>query len=126
MTKTTKGPITVDQYIESASVKARPHLRKLRDLLQRVAPKAHETIKWGNPFFVEPRFLFAYSAHKNHVSFAPSAESLEAFRDQLATYDTTKHFLKIRYEEPLPEALIRKIAKYRMKIVSDRDDDNFW
>ncbi|MEO6076201.1 MAG: DUF1801 domain-containing protein [Dokdonella sp.] len=123
---TTKRPITVDQYIESAPIIAQPHLRKLRDLLQHIAPKAQETIKWGNPFFVEPRFLFAYSAHKNHISFAPSPESLEAYRDQLATHDTTKHFLKIRYSEPLPEALIRKIAKHRLKAVRDRGDDNFW
>ncbi len=123
---TTKRATTVDQYIDSAPVKTQPHLRKLRELLQRVAPNAQETIKWGNPFFIEPRFLFAYSAHKNHVSFAPSAESLEAFRDQLATHDTTKHFLKIRYEEPLPETLILKIAKHRLKTVSARDDDNFW
>ncbi len=121
-----KRATTVDQYIESAPSKAQPHLRKLRELLKRVSPKAQETIKWGNPFFVEPRFLFAYSAHKNHISFAPSAESMEAFRDELATCDTSKHFLKIRYAEPLPEILIRKIARHRLKAVSARDDDNFW
>lgn len=123
---TSRKYTTVDQYIESASGKAQPHLRRLRELLQQVAPKAQETIKWGNPFFIEPRFLFAYSAHKNHISFAPSAHSLEAFRDQLATYDTTKQFLKIRYEETLPEALIRTIATHRLKVVTDRDDDSFW
>lgn len=123
---TSKRSVTVDQYIESATVKAQPHLRKLRELLKRVAPKAQETIKWGNPFFVEPRFLFAYSAHRNHVSFAPSAETLDAFHDELATYDTTKHFLKIPYDKPLPEALISKIAKHRLKAVCARDDDNFW
>ncbi len=122
----TKRATTVDEYIDSALAKAQPHLRKLRELLQRVAPKAQETIKWGNPFFIEPRFLFAYSAHKNHVSFAPSAESLEAFRDQLATHDTTKHFLKIPYDKSLPETLIRKIAKHRLKMVSARDNDSFW
>lgn len=121
-----KRATTVEEYIESAPGKAQPHLRRLRELLRRVAPKAQETIKWGNPFFVEPRFLFAYSAHKNHVSFAPSRGSLEAFRDQLATYDTTRNFLKIRYAEPLPETLIRKIAKHRLKAVHERNDDNFW
>ena len=117
---------SVAQYIDSAPAKAQPHLRRLRELLQQVAPKAQETIKWGNPFFVEPRFLFAYSAHKNHISFAPSAHSLETFRDQLATHDTTRQFLKIRYEEPLPEALICMIARHRLKVVNDRDDDGFW
>ena len=123
---TTKRMTSADQYIEHAPPKAQPHLRKLREILTRVAPKAQETIKWGNPFFVEPRFLFAYSAHKNHVSFAPSAEALDAFRSELETCDTTKHFLKIPYDRPLPEALIRKIAKHRLKMVSERDDDNFW
>ena len=34
--------------------------------------------------------------------------------------------LKIPYDEPIPEALVRKIAKYCVKNVSKRGDDAFW
>lgn len=121
-----KRPTTIAEYIQAAPKEGRPHLRQLHALLESVAPKAQEAIKWGNPFFIEPRFLFAFSAHKNHLSFAPGPEALEAFRDDLAQHKTTKNFLQVPYSEPLPAGLIRKIAKYRLKAVSERQDDGFW
>jgi uncharacterized protein YdhG (YjbR/CyaY superfamily) len=121
-----KRPTTIAEYIEAAPAQGRPHLRRIYAVLKRAAPKAQEAIKWGNPFFVEPRFLFAFSAHKAHLSFAPTAAALEHFRKELALHKTTKHFLQIPYTQPLPEDLIRRIAKYRVQAVSEREDDGFW
>lgn len=122
----TKAPTTIDDYIAAAPPEAHAHLRRLRALLRRVAPEAREAIKWGTPFFVEPRFLFAFSAHKAHLGFAPSAAALEAFRKELAGHQTTKELLKVRYDEPLPEDLIRRIAEHRLRVVKAREDDSFW
>ncbi len=121
-----KRPTTIAEYIQAIPKEGQPHLRQLYAILKKVAPDAQEAIKWGNPFFVEPRFLFAFSAHKAHLSFAPSHEALEAFRDDLAQYKTTKHFLQIPYSEPLPMRLIRKIAEHRLRAVNERKDDGFW
>ena len=123
---TSKRPTTIAEYIEAAPLKGQPHLRRLYAILKSVAPEAEETIKWGTPFFVEPRFVFAFSAHKAHCSFAPTAAALEAFRKELEKHKTTKHFLQIPYDEPLPEALIRKIAKHCVRTVREREDDAFW
>jgi uncharacterized protein YdhG (YjbR/CyaY superfamily) len=101
-------------------------LRRLYAILKSVAPKAEETIKWGTPFFVEPRFLFAFSAHKAHLNFAPTAAGLEAFRKELKGHRTTKAFLQIPYDTALREGLIRRIAEYRLRNVRKRDDDSFW
>ena len=119
-------PKTIPEYIKAAPPKGQPHLRRLYAILKGVAPKAQQTIKWNTPFFVEPRFLFAFSAHKAHISFAPMAKSLDKFREELKGHDTTRNFLKVPYDEPLPEALIRKIAKYCVQNVSDRQDEKFW
>jgi uncharacterized protein YdhG (YjbR/CyaY superfamily) len=119
-----QGPATIATYIEAAPREAQPHLRRLYAILKSVAPQAQETIKWGTPFFVEPRFLFAFSAHKAHCNFAPSAAALEAFRDELAQRKTTKNYLQIRYDEPLPEDLVRRIAEYRLRNLGD--GDSFW
>lgn len=121
-----KRPTTIAAYIEAAPEAGKPHLRQLYALLKSVAPDAQEAIKWGNPFFVEPRFLFAFSAHKTHLSFAPKPSGLEPFSKELAKYDTTKHMLRIRYDAPLPAALIRKIATRCVRDVASRDDDSFW
>ena len=121
-----KRPTTIAEYIEAAPTQAQPHLRQLYALLKRVAPQAREAIKWGNPFFVEPRFVFAFSAHKAHLNFVPSAAALEQFREELGQHRTTTHFLQIRYTQPLPEDLIRRIGEYCVRTVAERDGDGFW
>lgn len=119
-------PTTIDGYLRAAPPEGRPHLCRLHAILESVAPDAEQVIKWGMPFFVEPRFLFSYSAHKAHLSFAPSAAALGAFREDLQGHETTKNFLKVRYDEPLPEELIRRIAEHRVRVVAEREDDGFW
>jgi len=121
-----KRPTTIAEYIQAAPRESQPHLRRLYAILKSVAPQAEEAIKWGTPFFVEPRFLFAFSAHKAHCNFAPSPAALEAFRKELADHETTKNFLQIPYDQPVPEDLIRKIAEYRLRNVREREDDAFW
>jgi len=119
-----KRPTTIAEYIRAAPRVAQPHLRELYAILKSVAPDATEVIKWGNPFFVDPRFLFAFSAHKAHCSFAPTSPALAAFSEELKAHETTRNFLKIPYDKPLPEKLIRKIARYRLKNIGE--GDGFW
>jgi len=121
-----KRPTTIAAYIRAARPAAQLHLRRLYAILKSVAPEAEETIKWGVPFFVEPRFLFSFSAFKAHLAFAPTPAALEAFRKELQKYETTKNFLKLPYGKSLPEALIRKIATCGLRKVRERDDDAFW
>ncbi len=121
-----KRPTTIAGYISAAPREGQPHLRRLYAILKSVAPEAEEAIKWGTPFFVEPRFLFAFSAHKAHCSFAPMEAALKKFRGELAKHKTTKGMLQIPYSQPLPEKLIRRIAEYRVREVRKRKDDAFW
>jgi uncharacterized protein YdhG (YjbR/CyaY superfamily) len=119
-----KRPTTVAGYIRAAPREGQPHLRRLHAILESVAPEAEQVIKWGTPFFVEPRFVFAYSACKAHCNFAPTPAALEAFREELKEYRTTKNYLQIPYDEPVPEDLVRRIAEYRVRNMGD--GDTFW
>lgn len=120
------SPATIAEYIQAAPTEGQVHLLQLYELLKSVAPRAEEAIKWGTPFFVEPRFLFAFSAHKAHLGFAPPAATLEAFGVELKAHKTTQNTLQVSYKTPLPEDLIRRMAEYSLKIVSERTDDSFW
>lgn len=119
-------PTTIAEYIEAAPPEGQPHLRQLYAILKSVAPQAEEAIKWGTPFFVEPRFLFAFSAHKAHLSFAPTAAAMKAFRKELEKHETTRGTLKIAYDEALPQTLVRRMAEYCLREVSERASDSFW
>ena len=121
-----KRPTTIAEYIRASPREGQPHLRRLYAILKSVAPEAGQTIKWGTPFFVEPRFLFAFSAHKAHLNFAPTAEGLEPFRQELKAHKTTRGFLQIPYDKPLPEDLIRRIAERRLRDVGRVKEGGFW
>ena len=123
---TAKRPTTIDEYIRAAPAVGQPHLRRMYAILKSVAPEAEEAIKWSTPFFVEPRFVFAFSAHKAHLSFAPTAAALEAFREELADQPTTKGTLKIPYKDTFPEDLVRRLAERCWQGVRARKDDAFW
>lgn len=123
---TAKHPATIAEYIQAAPAAGQAHLHQIYDILKSAAPEAEEAIKWGTPFFVEPRFLFAFSAHKAHLGFAPIATAMEAFRKELAEHKTTKGTLHLPYNKPLPEKLLRQIAEYCLQEVSTRKDDSFW
>jgi uncharacterized protein YdhG (YjbR/CyaY superfamily) len=121
-----KKPTTIAAYIDAAPAAGQELLRQLYAILKDVAPDAEEAIKWGAPFFIEPRFLYSFSAHKAHLNFTPGTEVLRKFSKELEPHRTTEHFLQIPYGQPLPEKLIRKMAKYQLKRVSQREDDSFW
>src|SRR5262245_7708274 len=97
----TKKPATIAEYIQGQPKVAQPHLRRIHAILAKVAPEADQVIKWGNPFFVEPRFLFAFGATKNHVNFAVTPAGFAPFAKELAKLKTTKHYLQLPYDQPL-------------------------
>ncbi len=121
-----KRPSTIAEYIEAAPEAGRSHLSRLHMLLREEAPGAQEALKWGTPFFVEPRFLYAFSAHKAHLSLAPIPAVFEAFRDELKAHRTTKNTLQIPYDLEFPEDLLRRIARFSVEQLARREGDSFW
>jgi len=117
---------TIAEYIAAAPEAAQPHLHQLYELLKSVAPDAEEAIKWNTPFFIEPRFLFGFSSHKYHLSFAPVKSAFTEFEEELKEYNTTQGTFKVAYKDSFPEEIIRKMAEYSLRVVSEREDDSFW
>ena len=114
-------PKTVGEYIAAAPKEARPHLRELRLLLKKVAPKASECLKWGNPAFEDGRILFAYSAFKSHLNFMPTPSTIKAFKKELAGLKTGMGSVQLPYDQPMPKALIRRLAQFRVRELKEKD-----
>ena len=85
----------------------------MRSILKNVVPNAREGLKWGKPVFESVTILFAYSAHKSHLSFIPTGPALKPFEKELSEYDVQKDSIQFSYNKPLPKELIKKIAEYR-------------
>ena len=114
-------PATIVQYINAAPKDARPHLRELRKLLKKAAPKAKEVLKWGSPAYEDGRILFAFAAFKSHLNFMPTPSAMKPFLHELADFKTGKGSIQFPYSKELPGALIRKIAELRVKELKEKD-----
>ena len=124
--KASAKPTTIAAYIRAAPPEGRPHLRRLHELLASEAPDAEQAIKWGAPFFIEPRFLFSFNACKAHLNFAPGIAAMDKFRREVGKHKSTRYFLQVPYDQPLPEGLIRRIARFQVRALRKRKDDAFW
>jgi uncharacterized protein YdhG (YjbR/CyaY superfamily) len=112
---------TPTEYINATPKEARKHLREMRACLRKVAPGATESIKWGALALSYKRILFAYAAYKNHVSLMPTPPVIRAFKKELSNYKSGKGSIQFPLDKPLPLALIRKVAAYRVKESEEKD-----
>ncbi len=117
-----KGKVTtISEYIAAAPKESQAKLRELRAILKKAAPKAKETIKWGNPVFEENRILFAFAAFRNHMNFMPTPSVIQAFEKELSGFVTGRGSVQLPYDQPLPKALIAKMAISRVKELREKD-----
>jgi uncharacterized protein YdhG (YjbR/CyaY superfamily) len=59
--------------------------------------------------------LVAFGATANHCAFYPmSSSTVEAHKDELKDYDTSKGTIRFQADNPLPATLVRKLVKARI------------
>lgn len=105
---------TLEAYLAAVSADKRAALETLRRNIKAAAPEAEECISYDLPAFrLNGKLLVAYGAAANHCAFYPGSV-VEAFKDELKEYDTTKGTIRFPADKPLPPALVRKLVKLRM------------
>jgi uncharacterized protein YdhG (YjbR/CyaY superfamily) len=108
-------PQTIDEYLAPLSNEKRAALEKLRRAIKSAAPKAEECISYQIPGFrLGGRLLVTFGAAANHCSFYPEAFPVEAHKDELKAYDTSKGTIRFQTDSPLPATLVRKLVKTRI------------
>jgi len=114
-TKSTGAPKNFDEYFTSVPESARSTLNKLRATIRTVAPSgATETISYRIPAFKYNGVLVWFAAFSNHCSLFPTASVIEAFKNELKGFSTSKGTIHFPTEKPLPSALIKKLVKARV------------
>jgi uncharacterized protein YdhG (YjbR/CyaY superfamily) len=105
----------VDNYLAAVPEKARETLSKLRNTIRSIVPNATEGISYQVPTFKYQGSLVAYAALPKHCSFfVMSPAVMEAHKDELKSYDTSKGTIRFPADKPLPESLVKKIVKARI------------
>ena len=117
----TSQPKTIDDYLARLPDDKRAALERLRKTIKAVAPKAEECISYRLPAFrLHEKMLVAFGAAANHCAFYPmSSSTVEAFKDELREYRTSKGTIRFQADTPLPAALVRKLVKARIKENTD-------
>jgi uncharacterized protein YdhG (YjbR/CyaY superfamily) len=106
---------TIDEFLAGVSSDKRAALEKLRRTIRAAVPKAEECINYGVPAFrLDGKLLVAFGAGAKHCAFYPGAHPIEAHKDELKVYSTSKGTIRFPADSPLPAALVRKLVKTRI------------
>lgn len=106
---------SVDEYFARVPEPARSALSKLRAAIRAVVPaEATETISYGIPAFKHKRVLVWFAAFSDHCSLFPTAAVIEAFKDELQGFSTSKGTIHFSLDKPVPTALVKKLVKARV------------
>jgi uncharacterized protein YdhG (YjbR/CyaY superfamily) len=115
-TKNVTKPKNIDEYLVAIEADKRAALERLRKTIRATAPKAEECISYRLPAFrLNGKRLVAFGAAANHCAFYPmSSSTVEAHKDELKDFDTSKGTIRFQPDNPLPAALVRKLVKARI------------
>jgi uncharacterized protein YdhG (YjbR/CyaY superfamily) len=105
---------TIDEYLAGLELDKRAALENLRRTVRAAAPRAEECISYQLPAFrLDGKMLVWFGATANHCAFYPGG-LVEAHKDELKGYDTSKGTIRFQADKPLRATLIRKLVKARI------------
>jgi uncharacterized protein YdhG (YjbR/CyaY superfamily) len=108
-------PRTIDEYLAAVSEDKRAALEQLRQAIRAAAPEAEEYISYQLAAFRQNGMLVGFGATANHCAFyLMSSSTVEAHKDELKDYDTSKGTIRFQADRPLPVALVRKLVQARL------------
>lgn len=115
--KSGKVPKTVDEYLAGIPEPAYSTLKHMRTVIKSVVPKdTEEVISYHIPMFKYRGMLVGYAAYANHCSLFPTGSGvIEKFAKELKGYSTNKGTIRFPADKPLPDALLKKIVRERVK-----------
>ena len=107
---------SVEAYIENALKEVQPLLRSIRATIAAAAPSATETFSYGMPTFdLGGKHLVHFAAFAKHIGFYPTPSAILAFQKELVPYKTSKGAVQFPLSAPLPERLITRMVRFRVK-----------
>jgi len=108
---------TIDEYILTFPADIQEILQLIRQTLHEAVPEAAEAISYQIPAFNYHGWLFYFAAFKQHftLSCPPPSTLYKVFKIELAPYKLSKSAIQFPLNQPVPVALIRKMAQHRAK-----------
>ncbi|HYW42345.1 MAG TPA: DUF1801 domain-containing protein [Bryobacteraceae bacterium] len=110
------APKGVDEYLADVPEPARSTLNRVRAVIRStVPPETTEAISYGIPTFKYKGPLLAFGAFSDHCSLFPMSGSVvEAFKNELKGFHTSKGTIRFPVDRPPPAALVKKLVRARI------------
>lgn len=103
--------MTIDEYISTFPVDTQVILEKMRQIIQKAAPDAVETISYNMPTFdLNGEHLVFFAGWKHHISLYPTPAGDEAFQQEISHYKRVKSTVQFPLDKPVPYDLVAKIV----------------
>ena len=114
--KSNVAPKGVDEYLAGVPEPARTTLNTVRAAIRSaVPPEATEAISYRIPTFKYKGPLLGFAAFSNHCSLFPMSPSvIDAFKNELTGFHTSKGTIRFPVDKPLSAALVKKLVKARI------------
>ena len=105
---------TIDAYISRYDEDIQAILQEFRRVIKEEAPDATEKISYQMPTFYLNGNLVHFAVQKNHIGFYPAPSGVEAFKEELTDYKTSKGAIQFPMTKPIPYELVRRIVRFRV------------
>jgi uncharacterized protein YdhG (YjbR/CyaY superfamily) len=113
---------SVDDYLATKPPSLQRTLDRVRRIIREALPGAEEVISYQIPAYRQNgRIVLFFAGWTEHFALYPAGERLvKALGPGLARYEKSKGTIRFPLSEPVPAALIARIAKFRAKEVAER------
>ncbi len=101
-------------YLEACPEAVREILQRVRETIKAAAPDAIEVISYQMPAFKQHGILVYFAAWKNHIGLYPPVSGNIELETECQPYAGPKGNLQFPLDQPIPYALIAKIAAHRV------------
>jgi uncharacterized protein YdhG (YjbR/CyaY superfamily) len=109
-------PGTVEEYISGFPESTQELLHQMRALIKENAPDAKEEISYGMPGYkLNKKPLVYFAGYKKHIGFYATPVGHSEFAQEFSKYKTGKGSVQFPINKPLPEDLIVRVVKFRVK-----------
>ena len=118
---------SVDEYIAKCPKEVQGKLKKIRGVIQKVAPNAIER----TDYFQIPGYSYDgydydgmfvwFSFKKPHIRLHVRPPAIDDYKKELASYTTTKAIVSFPIDKELPLTLVKKLVKASLKIMKDKN-----
>ena len=114
MQEKTGKSATIDEYIAQYPEDVQHILNNIRTLIKELAPEATEKISYAMPGFYLNGMLVWFAGYEKFIGFYPTGSGIEAFKDEISAYKSSKGAVQFPLNKPIPYELIGKMVRFRI------------